>query len=109
MSSITDLPEKTAPPLAELLPTIDPATLTQDDKAALMSLVQRAMDHASAERANPARAGEALTQALVLSVTAPSDHPSREALALTDQIAAGLTEIDVARAKDRAETILANN
>lgn len=40
---------------------------------------------------------------------APSDEQSREALALADQIAAGLTEIDVVRAKDRAEAILATN
>lgn len=99
----------TNPPLAELLPTTDPATLTHEDRSALIDLLGRVMRHAAAERANPASAGEALTEALVLSVTAPSDQQSREALALADQIAAGLSEFDVARAKDRAETILATH
>lgn len=97
------------PNLTGLLADIDPATLATRDKAALMNLLQRAMDHAAAERANPASAGDALTEALILSVTAPSDEQSREALALADKIAAGLSEFDVARAKQRAETRLATH
>lgn len=37
------------------------------------------MDYAAAERANPASAGDAPTEALVLSVTARTDEQSREA------------------------------
>ena len=97
----------TQPNLTELLSSIDPATLTADECEALIDLVGRRMKWAEAQRANPASAGEALTDALVLSVTAPSHQQSIEALALADRIAAGLTEMDVARAKQRAETILA--
>lgn len=94
------------PNLTELLADIDPATLTSEDCDALIGLLGRRMDWAQAQRADPANAGEALTEALVLSVTASTDEQAREALALADQIAAGLTEIDVARAKQRAEALL---
>lgn len=97
----------TTQPLADLLADVDPATLTAADREALIDLLKRLMEYAAAERADPESAGDALTEALVLSVTAPSDQQSREALALADQIAAGLNEFDVARAKARAETILA--
>jgi hypothetical protein len=46
---------------------------------------------------------EALTAALVLAVTAPTDEQSDKALALADQLAAGLSRIEVQRCKKDAE------
>lgn len=46
---------------------------------------------------------DALEQALYLSVTAPTAEKSKMALEIGEQIASGLSELDVARAKFRAE------
>lgn len=50
---------------------------------------------------------DALVQALVLAVTAPDDERSAQAVALGEKIAAGMTEVEVARAKREAEGVLA--
>ena len=46
---------------------------------------------------------EALAEALWLSVTAPTDRKSLAALELAERLAAGLSELEVARAKALAE------
>ncbi len=51
---------------------------------------------------------DALVQALVLAVTAPTEQQSARAVALGEQIAAGMPETDVARAKRDAEAQLAD-
>ena len=43
-------PMSTNPSPADLLADVDPATFTEADKVALMTLLQRALDHAAAER-----------------------------------------------------------
>jgi hypothetical protein len=49
---------------------------------------------------------DALVQALVLAVTAPAEEKAAEVTAIADQIAARMSEIEVARAKHQAEMIL---
>lgn len=56
----------------------------------------------------PQNRREALTEALVLSVTAPSNEQYERALELAKQIAHGMPELDVKRAQKDAETRLAN-
>jgi enoyl-CoA hydratase/carnithine racemase len=51
---------------------------------------------------------EALTQALVLAVTAPSDDKAKQAVQLAERIAANMSEIEVAQAKRDAEAHLEN-
>lgn len=51
---------------------------------------------------------EALTYALVLAVTAPSDEQAKQATAVADQIAAGMNELDIQKAKNAAESELAS-
>lgn len=50
---------------------------------------------------------DALAQALMLSVTAPTEEKSKQALAIAEQLAAGLTEVEVARAKKMAKVLVA--
>lgn len=45
---------------------------------------------------------DALTLALILSLTAPSKRDEREAIAVAEDLARGMTEIEVARCKRRA-------
>ena len=45
---------------------------------------------------------EAFTLALVLALTAPDDDRAQQATALADQLATGLTDIEVARCKREA-------
>ena len=49
---------------------------------------------------------DALTQALVLAVTASTEEKSRAALELADGFAQGLNDIEVAQCKRRAEAIV---
>lgn len=49
---------------------------------------------------------EALTQALILAVTAPTDEKANQAVQLAEQIAAGMSEHEVAQAKRDAQTHL---
>lgn len=49
---------------------------------------------------------EALTQALVLAITAPSDKQMRQALKLADQFAHGLSLAQVQQCKAKAEGII---
>ena len=51
---------------------------------------------------------DALTQALVLSVSASDDERSQKALELAESFTVGLTAIQVASCKRRAEEILKN-
>lgn len=48
---------------------------------------------------------EALAHALMLSITAPTDEKSQQALSIAEQIAANLSEVEVARAKKMAESL----
>ena len=48
-------------------------------------------------------ATDALIHALVLAVTAPTEDKSKMAVELAEQIAAGLSEHEVAQAKKQAE------
>ena len=48
---------------------------------------------------------EALTQALVLAITAPSEQQMQKALSLAGQLAAGLSLADVERCKAQAADI----
>lgn len=50
---------------------------------------------------------DALAHALMLSITAPTEEQSKRALALAEQLAAGLTEVEVARAKKMAKLLIA--
>lgn len=49
---------------------------------------------------------DALVQALVLSVTAPTDDKSEQAMKLAGQIAHPMNEVDIQRAKNIAEELL---
>lgn len=51
---------------------------------------------------------DALTQALVLSVTASTEEKSKAALELAERFTAGLNDLEVAACKRRAEEILKN-
>lgn len=55
----------------------------------------------------PTNAYDALVDALVLAVTAPTDEKAGQATALAEQFASGMSEVEVARAKRDAENILA--
>lgn len=52
---------------------------------------------------------EAFTLALVLALTAPDDERTQQATALADELAAGLTDIEVARCKREALKQWSNN
>lgn len=50
---------------------------------------------------------EKLAEALALAITAPSDEKAGEAVAIAEQIANTLTEIEVAQAKKQAQELVA--
>ena len=54
----------------------------------------------------PKNQTDALTQALVLSVSASTDEKSQKALELAESFTVGLNDIQVAACKRRAEEIL---
>jgi hypothetical protein len=49
---------------------------------------------------------DALVQALILSVTAPTDEKSGQAVELVNKLAHGMLELDIQRAKDIAQELL---
>ena len=50
---------------------------------------------------------EVVITGLFLALTAPTDEKATEAAALTEQLAAGMTEAEVAYAKEQAEAMYA--
>ena len=56
----------------------------------------------------PQNQHEALTLALYLSVTAPTDEKSAAAQAMAEDLARGLSEIEVMRCKKAAEKLLSD-
>lgn len=61
------------------------------------------MTHSETIMSEPTNHVEALTLALYLAITAPTDEQADKAIAMAETLAAGMSEIDVKRAQRAAQ------